>query len=587
MGSKPLPRKLAAILYADVAGYSRLMGRDEDQTHRTLCDHLDLIAQSVKAHHGEVKHYAGDAVLAKFDAVLDALSCATDIQERLRNSNTNLPADQRLEFRVGVNLGDVIEDRGDIYGEGVNVAARLESLADPGDLCISESVKVAIGNKLPCQYEFLGEQQFKNIADPIRAYRVLLTPADPSGEMPPAKPALTRPDRPSIAILPFKTVSGDLEQEYLADGLRIDITSALVKISGLFLLGLATTKTYRNKEVSAEQAAAEMGVRHILEGNVQKSGNRVRITVSLIDSTSNRVVWTERYDRVLDDSFSVQDEITEKVVTALDVKLASGEQAKVWRKTLRNPKAREYFYRGLHEFMKGGKEAMTTARQMFEVVTRIDPNNALGPTYVAFTHWWDAFKGWTESSAQSLGLAGEWAERAIAMEDADGQAHVVMGHVHLLNRKYDEALRLGEQGVVLRPNCTNANAFLANILYYCGRPSDAVERVKRAIRYTPVYPLWFVNILAASYKEDGQLDNAAAAAREALRLSPDDLDAHLVLIDAYQSAGRNARAHEVAQEGLAICPDFSLAQWSSTQPYRESRTLKRIVESLRKAGLPA
>ena len=196
-----LPRKLAAILYADVAGYSRLMGRDEDQTHRTLCDHLDLIAQSVKAHHGEVKHYAGDAVLAKFDAVLDALSCATDIQERLRNSNTNLPADQRLEFRVGVNLGDVIEDRGDIYGEGVNVAARLESLADPGDMCISESVKVAIGNKLPCQYEFLGEQQFKNIADPIRAYRVLLTPADPSGETPPAKPTLTLPDRPSIAIL--------------------------------------------------------------------------------------------------------------------------------------------------------------------------------------------------------------------------------------------------------------------------------------------------------------------------------------------------------------------------------------------------
>lgn len=563
------------------------MGRDEDQTHRTLCNHLDLIAQSVEAHRGDIKHYAGDAVLAKFDAVLDALSCATDIQQRLWHSNTNLPADQRLEFRVGVNLGDVIEDRGDIYGEGVNVAARLEYLADAGGICISESVRVAIGSKLPCEYESMGEQQVKNIADPIRTYRVVLTPADVGTAARPAKPAIKLPDKPSLAILPFKTISGDLEQESLADGLRIDIQAALVKIAGLLIIAISTTNAYRNKDVPVEQAAAEMGVQHILEGHVQRSGNRVRITVSLIDATSNQVVWTERYDRVLDDAFAVQDEITEKIVTALDVKLASGEPAKVWRKTIKDSKAREYFYRGLHEFMKGNKEAMGIARENFERVVKLAPDSPLGPTYVAFSHWWDAFRGWSDSPSRSLDQAAEWAEKAMTMEDADGQAHTVMAHVHLLRREHDKALAVAEQAVSLRPQCVNASGHLANILYYCDRPGEAVEHVKRAIRNTPIYPPWFVDILAASYKEAGQLDDATASAKEALRLRPNDLDARLVLVDAYQSADRNARAHEIALEVLAIYPDFSLAKWSSTQPYIESSTLKRIVESLRKAGLPA
>ncbi|MFQ5938332.1 MAG: tetratricopeptide repeat protein, partial [Acidiferrobacterales bacterium] len=558
---------------------------DEDATHRTLCSHLDLIAESVQQHRGQVMHYAGDAVLAKFDAALDALSCATDVQERLRICNANLPAGQRVEFRVGVNLGDVIEDRGDIYGEGVNVAARLESLADPGGVCISESVKVAIGGKLPCEYEFMGQQRVKNIADPVQAYRVLLTSSS-SAPLPLAKPAIKLPDQPSIAILPFKTVSGDVEQESLADGLRIDIHSALVKLAALAVIGVATTNTYRSKDIAVGQAAADMGVRHILEGNVQKSGNRVRITVALIDAVSKQVVWTERYDRVMDDSFAVQDEITEKIVTSLDVKLASGESARIWRKTIKDPKARECFYRGLHEYMKGNREAMAIARENFERAARLAPHSSLGPTYVAFSHWWDAFRGWSDTPARSLEQAAEWAQKAMAMEDADGQAHAVMAHIHLLRREHDRALEVAQQAVSIRPQCVNANGHLANILYYYGKPGEAAERVKRAIRNTPVYPPWFVDILAASYKEDGQLDNATASAREALRIKPDDVDARLVMIDAYQSAGRPARAHEIALEVLAVNPNFSLAAWSAGQPYRDPATLARIVDSLRTAGLP-
>ena len=580
-----LPRRLAGILYANVAGYSRLMSGDEDSTHRALCHHLDLIAESVRSHRGQVMHYAGDAILAKFDAALDALSCATDVQRRLRTCNAELPPDQRVEFRVGVNLGDVIEDRGDIYGEGVNVAARLESLADAGGICISESVKVAVGSKLSCECEFMGEQRVKNIAEPVRAYRLLLT-SSTGAPLPPAKPVLKLPDGPSLAILSFKSVGSDVEQQSLADGLRYDIQTALVKLAGLVVIATATAYTYRNKDIAVEQAAAEMGVRHILEGNVQKSGNRVRITVTLTDAVSKQVVWGERYDRVMDASFAVQDEITEKVVTALDVKLASGEPAKIWRKTIRDPKAREYYYRGLHEYLKGNKEAMTIARHNFERVAQLAPESALGPTHVAFSHWWDAFRGWSDSPSRSLELAGEWAAKAMTMEDADGQAHAVMAHVLLLRREHDKALEVAQQAVSIRPQCVNANGHLGNILYYCGKPAEAIEHVKRAIRNMPVYSPWFVDILAASYKEDGRLDNATAAAREALRLKPDDLDARFVLIGAYQSVGRNARACEIAQEVLAIDPNFSLAEWSPRQPYRESATLERIVESLRTAGLP-
>ena len=580
-----LPRRLAGILYADVVGYSRLMGGDEDSTHRTVCNHLDLIAESVHRHHGQVMHYAGDAVLTKFDAALDALSCATDVQTRLRTCNADLPADQRVEFRMGVNLGDVIEDRGDIYGEGVNVAARLESLADPGGVCVSESVKVAVGAKLACEYEPMGEQRVKNIADPVRAYRVLLTSSG-GAPLPAAKPALKLPDRPSLAILPFKTVSGDVEQESLADGVRYDIQTALMKLAGLAVIASATTYTYRNKDVATEQAAADMGVRHILEGHIQKSGIQVRITVVLIDAVSKQVVWTERYDRLLDDSFQVQDEITEKIVTALDVKLASGEPAKIWRKTIKDPKTREYYYRGLHEFLKGNKEAMIIARENFERVAELAPDCGLGPTQLAFSHWWDAFRGWSDSPSRSLELAAQWAAKAITMEDADGQAHAVMAHVHLLRREHDKALEVAQEAVCIRPQCIYANGHLGNILYYYGKPGEAAERVKCAIRNTPAYSPWLVDILAASYKETGQLDNATAAAREALRLKPDDLDARFVLIGAYQSAGRHERAREIAQEVLAIQPDFSLTEWSARQPYREPATLERVVESLRAAGLP-
>jgi DNA-binding SARP family transcriptional activator len=390
---------------------------------------------------------------------------------------------------------------------------------------------------------------------------------------------------PSIATLPFRTPTADPEQVILADGLRMDIQYALVKIASMLVVGTSTTNTYRNKDVMPQQAAAEMGVRYLLEGFVQKSGNRARITASLIDGLSGQVMWTEQYNRVLDDTLEVQDQISEKIVTALDVKLVSGEHARVWRKTLKNQKAREHFYRGIHEYMKRQREANLVARENFEQVALLAPESYLGPTMVAFTHWWDAFHRWTTSPARSIERAEQWAERALAMEDCDGQAHTVMAHIHLLRREHDSALELAQQAVALRPSCMDANPHLGNILYYCGRPGEAVDRMRQAMRLTPIHGSWFDVVLAAACKEIGQWDEATTAAKQALRNEPDDLDARLVLIEVCRATGDEDLARELVNEISALWPEFSLKEWSKMQPYRDPAVLKRIVSTLGTAGL--
>ncbi len=359
MAEKHVTRKLAAIFYADVAGYSRLTGEDEEGTHRLLSAYLDAITASIEKHYGTVLHFAGDAVLADFTTVSDALSCAVNTQHDLKDRNNDLPDNRKVQFRVGVNLGEVIVDRGEIYGDGVNVAARLEGLADPGGICISATVYDAIGTKLPFDYEFLGEQSVKNIEKPVRAYSVRLKPGAvlpaPSirktgwstrrlivataaavvlaiavvvlGWLQPwqpdvepasvAKMAFPLPDKPSIAVLPFTNLSGDPEQEYFADGMTDDLITDLSKISGLFVIARNSTFTYKGKPVKVQRVAEELGVRYVLEGSVRRAGNKVRINVQLIDATTGGHLWADRYDRTLDDIFALQDTITGKVVQAL------------------------------------------------------------------------------------------------------------------------------------------------------------------------------------------------------------------------------------------------------------------------------
>lgn len=556
------------------------MATDERATVASLDSCRKVFRKYVDAHQGRVVDMAGDSVLALFDTAVGAVQAALAVQKDLEIASPG------MRFRIGVHLGDVLEkDDGTVYGDGVNLAARLQALAAPGEIAVSEMVRMAVRGRVDAIFVDQGEQAVKNIPIPVRWCSAAPARARSGATEPRSRTAGELASLPSIAILPFGTAGAELEQASLADGLRADIQNALVKIAGLVLIGVATTNTYRNKHVAPRQAAGEMGAGFVLDGMVQKSGQRARIHMSLTDAASGQVVWSEHYDCVLDDAFETQDEITEQVVTALDVKLMSGEQARVWRKTIKHPKAREHFYRGMHEFMKGQKETNALARENFEQVARLVPGTSIGPTHVAFTHWMDAFRGWTPAATHSFDAAAQWAERAMAMEDADGQAHTVMGHIHLLRREHDKALEVAEQAVTLRPACTNANAHLGNILYYCGRPADAADRIRQVMRISPVHPPWIKLVLASGCKESGQWDAAAQVARDVVRMKPDDIDARLVLIESSLAAGDGAAARELGGEVRKLQPDFSLAKWAERQPYRDAAVLERIVARLHEAGL--
>ncbi len=413
-----LPRKLAAILYADVAGYSRLTGEDEESTHRLLSAYLDALSQTIETYGGTVVHYAGDAVLAEFPTVTDALASAAKIQRELGARNQELPNERKVQFRIGVNLGEIIVDRDDIYGDGVNVAARLESLSEPGGICISEAVRTAVGKKLPLEYEFMGEQQVKNIAEPVRAYHARMRPdavlpqpqttsrrstasdrrrlvlsvtialliiagvttfgywnAWLPGQGPTSadRKAFPLADKPSIAVLPFDNLSGDPEQEYFADGISEDIVTELSRLSNLLVIARNSSFTYKDRAVTVQDVGKELGVRYILEGSVRKSSDRVRITAQLIDATNGYHLWAERYDRKLAEVFAVQDDVTRKIVTALSVKLAGDEKDQLARGTIANFEAYDLLLRGQQYERRRTKEDNALAQDTYRRAIELDP----------------------------------------------------------------------------------------------------------------------------------------------------------------------------------------------------------------------
>ena len=444
-----LPRKLAAILYADVAGYSRLTGEDEDGTHRTLRTYLDLIASSIESHDGRVVHYAGDAVLADFSTVVDALSCAAAIQGDLKQRNSDVPDDRKVQFRIGVNLGDVIIDQEEIYGDGVNVAARLEALADPAGICISDSVRTAVGNKLNLDYENLGKQEVKNISEPVEAYRVVMKAEEKATTTPPESPALELPEEPSIAVLPFQNMSGDPEQEYFSDGITEDIITALSRISGLLVVARNSTMVYKGKAVDVKQVGKEQGVRYVLEGSVRKAGSRVRVTAQLIDATTGHHKWAERYDRELEDIFSVQDDITHQIIVEMRVRISEGEKARMLAGRTSNFKAWECLLHADDLNNANNREDNSEALRFAEKAVRLDPNYASAWTELGWVHWADIFFGWSPSPEQSETKAMDAAQRALELEENYPNALSLLGWLAVYRGEHDDAVKLTEQAVIL------------------------------------------------------------------------------------------------------------------------------------------
>jgi adenylate cyclase len=423
MEQEPVRRKLAAVLSADVKGYSRLMGDDEEATIRTLTSYQRVMANLIQQHRGRVVDSPGDNLLAEFSSLVDAVRCAVEIQNELRARNAELPDHRKMEFRIGINLGDVIVEGERIYGDGVNIAARVEGLAEGGGICISGTVYDHIEDKLDLEYESRGEHTVKNIKKPIRVYRVGVK-ADTA--VPGASEELKMPEKPSIAVWPFINMSGDPEQEYFSDGITEDLITDLSKISGLFVIARNSTFTYRGKQVKVGQVGRELGVRYVLEGSVRKAAERVRITAQLVDASTGGHLWTERYDRDLEDIFALQDEVARKIVAALAVKLTEDEQERLERRYTENLEAYDYFLRGLEYLNPLTKEGIDQARRLFEKAIDLDLGFAAAYGHTSLTFWVQWSFGWTQD-LQCLERAFELARKATALHDSLPEAHRILG----------------------------------------------------------------------------------------------------------------------------------------------------------------
>ena len=585
-----LPRKLAAILYADVADYSRLTGENEDATHRRLSEYLDLVSNLISKHQGKVIHYAGDAVLADFSTVTNALECATSIQNDLLNRNQDLPEERKIQFRIGINLGEVIVDRDDIYGNDVNVAARLESLADAGGICISDAVRTAIGNKLPLAYEFMGEQSVKNIKDPIRAYQVRLHPEQPR-EAAPEFQEFELPEKPSIAVLPFTNMSGDLEQEYFSDGITEDIITALSKIKNLLVIARNSTFTYKGKSVDVRQVSREQGVRYVLEGSVRKAGNRIRVTAQLIDAMTGHHIWAERYDRELNDIFAVQDEIMREIVVALDVELNEGEQARIWSSGTTNVEAWECVRLGSYKAVyTANPEVKLQAKALLEKALELDPSYAIAWVMLGWIYqqYADVASLASDSNSPETALASmlDCAHKALAADPSCADAYGLLAMYHLEMKAFDQAKEMAEKAISLAPNNAQNLGEVSMVLNKTGNPQRALELKKRAMRACPMYRPGFLRGLGLSYYLLGQFDLAINAFKQSIARESEYLSAHTNLASIFGELGKLEEAKEPVREILRLAPDFSIKAYMKGLSFSDPEVLTRMEEGLRKAGLP-
>jgi adenylate cyclase len=558
MAEGQVQRRLAAILAADVVGYSRLIRADEEGTLAALkLLRADVIDPRIAGHNGRVVKLMGDGMLAEFASVVDAVRAAVETQRAVAQRNAALPTEKHIEFRVGINLGDVVIDGDDIHGDGVNVASRLEGLADPGGICISGGVHDQVRDRIEQAFEDLGEQEVKNIDRPIRVWR--WKGESGKGARALAEP-LPLPDKPSIAVLPFDNMSGDPEQEYFSDGLAEDIITALSKVAQMRVIARNSTFAYKGQALDLRRIAGELGVRYFLEGSVRRGGDRLRITAQLIDAADGSHIWAERFDRTVDDLFDIQDEITKEIVTSLRVKLTDGEQARVWARGTNNIEAWEYCVR---------------ATELFK-----------GFTSLGFTYWWDGRLGYTGDSEAKFARAAELAERAMALDDSVSECIGLSTMVAAPLGRHDEGVEIARRGVDLYPGSADVRAFLAFALLHAGNYSEAVEHFRAAMALNPFYPNWYRNGLARTLIFLDEFDEALALSDEILRLEPAFLQAWLQRAYIFGEIGREADADHAIREVRRLAPNLRLGDVPGLLLINDTVATRRFVDSLRKAGLP-
>lgn len=586
-----MKRRLAAILTADVAGYTRLMGRDEEATlARLKLARQEVIDPAIAKHDGRVVKLMGDGVLAEFASLVAAVQCAVHIQEAMTARDTDLPEERRMLFRIGVNVGDVIVDDNDIYGDGVNIAARLQELALPGGICVTGDVYHHIERKLKLVVEDIGEVSLKNVGRPVRIYRVLVPGSSAAEVFAPGRP-LPVPDKPSIAVLPFANMSGDPAQDYFSDGIAEDIITILSRYRWFFVIARGSSFAYSTRGIDVRQVGRELGVRYVLEGSVRKAGNSVRITARLVDATTGKEMWAERYDRELADMFAVQDEITETIVAAVEPELATLERERALRKPPESLDAWDSYQRGLwHFYGDWTRNGVAEAKRLLEGACALDPGFGSAYAELAFAHIADIVRDFSEDPRASLDAAAAAAAEAVALDGRDPAAHSALGRVLIYRHSFERAIEECETALTLSPSSDRAHYCLGLSLLYGGKPEEAIPQFERALRLNPCSPM-----LWAYCNNLGRCHFRLQRYREALvlfiRATQQANVPYLPFVHLAATLGHLGRTDE-AESALAEVrrrkDDFSFDTIHRTiGVYGPHAGPKQIIEGLEKAGLPA
>ena len=587
MAEARVERRLAAILAADVAGYSRLMGVDEEGTLRQLKAHRkELVDLKITEHRGRVVKTTGDGMLVEFVSVVDAVRCAVEIQRSMIERNIEVPAESRIQFRVGINVGDIISDDNDIYGDGVNVAARLEALAEPGDILVSRNVHDQVRDKLSFGFEDMGEQTVKNIARPIGVHRVsLVENAAPIAIKGAADAGKIHANRPSIAVLPFVNMSGDPEQEYFADGISEDIITGLSKLRWFFVIARNSSFAYKGKAVDVKRVARELGVRYVLEGSVRKGGNRMRITAQLIDAATGNHLWADRYDGELTDVFALQDEITKKVVAAIEPKLLEAEGIRSQSRSPEDLGAWDMVIQANSLFWRLTKAETEAAIAILRRAVELYPDYAPAQSMLAFMLLISGYLGWALMEPQLQQAAG-FAARAEEIDHSDPWAHLALGYVAFVRRRTSAAAAEFQRALALNPNFAAAHGYLGRTLAFDGQSEQAITHLKEAIRLSPHDPqnAIFTTGLAVAHYFAGRFAEAVEYSRETLQRRSAFTAGNRIYCASLAQNGQIYEAREALAQLKVLHPDLSIAWIERNVPYTAA-PMAKFVDGMRKAGL--
>jgi adenylate cyclase len=589
--SERVERRLAAVLAVDVAGYSRLMGRNEERTLAQLKTfRKSLVDPGIATHRGRIVKTSGDGVLAEFASAVDAARCAVEVQQEMAIQNASVPPELRIEFRIGMHVGDIIIDDNDIFGDGVNIAARLEGIAEPGGVCISDDAHRQIRGKIDIAFDDIGEQALKNIAEPMRAWRVRLGEAAPalrSASSPLKVQDLALPDKPSIVVLPFENMSAEPGQDYLADGIVEAITAALSCIRSFFVIARSSAFTYKGRVTNARDVGKELGVAYLLEGSVQKAGGRLRIIVQLIETEGGAHVWSSRFDGAIDDFFDLEDRITEQVAGALQPSIRVAEIERSRRKRPQDLGSYDYTMRAMPHVWALEKEESAKALELLERALAIDPEYPLALSLAGWCHAQRSVYNWADDIALSQAMARSLAERAAEMNGDDPVILAVLGAVHTFVRNYGTARVLLERAVTLDPNAAWAWSRLGWLENYADQTQKAIGNFERALRLSPIDPMNFNNYvgIGSAHEVAQEYDEAAVFYRRALEERPNAKWIYRNLASVLSGAGRVEQAKHVFAELMRCYPDLTISRFKQAMVFSPT-VLDRMSENLRRLGLP-